>query len=179
MLSPSPRGSAMHNLAAHLPLLIGREVELEQLPLLLHDSRARLLTLTGPGGCGKTRLALELAHRALASFAGGVWFVDLATLAEPALVPQAVAAIFGIREEPGLPLVDTFIATLGGRSLLLVLDNCEHLIESCATLCERLLSACPELRIRCPPKIGRCRSQYRGVSPMRQGHSTSHDEWTR
>src|SRR5262245_51850966 len=106
----------MHNLPGHLPLLIGREIELAQLPPLLRDRHARLLTLTGAGGSGKTRLALELAHQAVDDFSGGVWFVDLATLSEPALVPQTVAAVLGVREEPGRPLLDTLIGALQSRS---------------------------------------------------------------
>jgi predicted ATPase/DNA-binding NarL/FixJ family response regulator len=137
----------MHNLPAHLPLLIGREFELDQLLPLLGDRHARLLTLTGPGGCGKTRLALELAHRSVERFSGGAWFIDLATLDEPTLVPQAIATVLGVREEPGSPLADTLLGALRSRSGLLVLDNCEHLVEACATLCETLLGGCPELRI--------------------------------
>src|SRR6185436_15265705 len=135
----------MHNLPGHLPLLIGRESELDELPPLLGDRHARLLTLTGAGGCGKTRLALALAYQVVENFPGGVWFIDLATLSEPVLVPQALAAVIGVREEPGLQLLDTLIGTLRSRSALLVLDNCEHLVEACARLCETLLGTCPEL----------------------------------
>ena len=146
----------------------------------------RLVTLTGVGGGGKTRLALEVAHglarpgapapapgrdRGLlpaadggpppgagpgaagaggpdgAPFPDGVWLVELAPLADPALVPQAVAAALGVREAPGVALPEGLVAALRERALLLVLDNCEHLLDACAALAARLLAACPGLRV--------------------------------
>ena len=109
--------------------------------------KTRLLTLTGGGGSGKTRLAMEVASQLLNGFLGGVWLVELAPLADPELVPQATASAFSVREAPGRALTETLIDYLQARHVLLVLDNCEHLIGACAQLAERLLRACPNLRI--------------------------------
>jgi non-specific serine/threonine protein kinase len=128
---------------------VGRERELAEVQRLL--AGARLLTLTGAGGVGKSRLALELARRAAASQPGGdaepVRLLELAPLADAALVPQAAAEALGVVEQPGRPLVDTLIAALRPRPLLLVLDNCEHLLGACAALAVALLEACPPLRV--------------------------------
>jgi predicted ATPase/DNA-binding CsgD family transcriptional regulator len=132
------------NLPSELSSFVGRERELAEIKRLLEKSR--LLTLTGPGGCGKTRLALAAGELA-EGFDDGVWLVELAPLADPALVPQAVASVLGAREQPGHSLTETLSDHLRPRSLLLVLDNCEHLIEACATLAEALLRSCPELRV--------------------------------
>ena len=158
----------MHNLPANLPPLIGREADLVELRPLLVDDQSRLLTLTGPGGSGKTRLALALAEHAVGDLSDGIWFVDLATLAEPGLVPHAVASALGLREEPGLPLIETLIGTLRSRSLLLLLDNCEHLVEACATLCETLLRTCPALRILATSRerLGVTNEVLRQVAPL-------------
>ena len=96
---------------------------------------------------GKTRLALAVAHALAGDYPDGVWFVELAPLADPALVPQAVAAALGVREQPGRPLVDQLADALRGRDCLLVLDNCEHLVDACAALAEAFLAACPQLRV--------------------------------
>jgi predicted ATPase len=106
-----------------------------------------LLTLIGVAGCGKTRLSLQVASRQLAKYSDGVWLVELAALNDPSLVAQKVAATFGLREQPGRPLVDTLLDYLQPRRLLLVLDNCEHLHSSCAALADTLLAACPMLNI--------------------------------
>jgi predicted ATPase len=106
-----------------------------------------LLTLTGSGGCGKTRLALAAASELVERVEDGVWLVDLASLADPSLVPQAVASTLGVREQPGRLLTETLSYNLSSRKVLLVLDNCEHLIEACAELAEALLRSCPVLRI--------------------------------
>jgi len=108
---------------------------------------ARLLTLTGVGGCGKTRLALELSRAVVDDYPDGVWLVELAALADPALVPQTVAAVFNMRETPGQPIAGALARALRGRSLLLVLDNCEHVLDACAQLMDALLRACPNLRV--------------------------------
>jgi len=107
----------------------------------------RLLTLTGAGGVGKTRLALHVAGGLLAAFPDGVWLIQLAPLADPALLPQAVAAPLGVQERPRQPLLESLVVHLRPRALLLVLDSCEHLVDACTRLAERLLADCPALRI--------------------------------
>lgn len=144
-----------HLQAAHrltnLPIpptpLIGRDADLEAVHQRLWRSSPRLLTLTGAGGCGKTRLALEAGRAAFGSFSDGVWLVGLAPVADPRLVPEAVAGVFGVRESPERTLVEVLSMYLEPRRLLLLLDNCEHLIDACAVLVEGLLAACPDLRI--------------------------------
>jgi non-specific serine/threonine protein kinase len=106
---------------------------------------SRLITLTGPGGTGKTRLALQAAADLLKSFPDGVWFVELAPLADPALIPQTVATVFGLKEEAGRPLLATLTHHLRDKKALLVVDNCEHLVQACAQFAEALLLACPKL----------------------------------
>jgi predicted ATPase/DNA-binding CsgD family transcriptional regulator len=144
-----PRGhrhaSPLNNLPLELSSFVGREKELAEVKRLLKDTR--LLTLTGSGGCGKTRLAVVAAGELAERFEDGVWLVELAPLVDPSLVPQAVASVLGARELPGRSLTETLSDYLGSRKVLLVLDNCEHLIGSCATLAEVLLRSCPELRV--------------------------------
>jgi predicted ATPase/class 3 adenylate cyclase len=134
-----------HNLPIQLTRFVGRERELAAVQQLLLAER--LVTLTGAGGVGKTRLALRLAAELLDGFADGVWLADLAPLADPMLVPQAVASALAVREQPERPLVQTLQDVLRPKHLLLLLDNCEHLVAACAALAEALLRACPELRI--------------------------------
>ena len=108
---------------------------------------SRLVTLTGAGGAGKTRLALQVAA-GLADGAGdGVWFADLAPLGDPDLVAVTVADVLGVRQEPGRPVLDTLVEAVGGRSLLVLLDNCEHVIGACAKLADALLRGCPNLAL--------------------------------
>jgi len=128
-----------------LSSFIGREKELAEVRRLLEDTR--LLTLTGVGGCGKTRLALAAAEELMETFEDGVWLVDLAPLSAPSLVPQAVASTLGLREQPGRSLTVALSNYLASKQVLLVLDNCEHLIETCAELAESLLLSCSELRV--------------------------------
>jgi len=134
-----------NNLPLQLTSFIGREKELREVMELL--STGRLVTLTGPGGCGKTRLSLEIAEKVQDTHPHGVWLVELAPLADPALIPQTLAAVLGLREEgdrPNLTVLTDFLRT---RTLFLVLDNCEHLIEACARLADGLLKACPKIQI--------------------------------
>ena len=134
-----------NNLPSALSSFVGREEELAEVRWLLEDTR--LLTLTGAGGCGKTRLALAAAEQQVEAFEGGVWLVHLAPLSDPSLVPQAVASSMGVREQPGRPLTETLSAYLTSKRVLLVLDNCEHLRDASAELAETLLRSCPDLRV--------------------------------
>ena len=137
--------SIRNNLPLQLTTFIGREKEIAEIKELLANTR--LLTLTGPGGTGKTRLSLQVAAGMLDNLPDGVWFVELAPLSDPALVPQAVASVWNLREQPGRSLVDTLIDYLRAKSLLLILDNCEHLIDACAQFVTTLLGVCPKLKI--------------------------------
>jgi predicted ATPase/DNA-binding SARP family transcriptional activator/tetratricopeptide (TPR) repeat protein len=141
---PVARRTQRHNLPSQLTSFVGREQELAELEQLLPE--ARLLTLTGVGGVGKTRLALELAAR-VEGFPGGVWLVDLSGIANTALIPQQVAQVLGLRESPNLPLVEILCNHLRKTDVLLLLDNCEHLLPTCAELVETLLQGAPTLRI--------------------------------
>lgn len=143
-------GSEQFNTAAHnLPLqvnrFIGRERELTAVSGLLVTSR--LLTLTGAGGSGKTRLALQVATDLREEFAHGVWWVELAALPDPLLVPQAVASALGIPERTDCTLTEALADALRPKQLLLVLDNCEHLLAACAQLIATLLQTCSQLRV--------------------------------
>jgi predicted ATPase len=158
------------NLPVQLTSFVGREKEIADIKQLL--ANRRLVTLTGPGGTGKTRLALHVAAELLAGdspplpsqwetseaqragwpggegrFPDGVWLVELAPLADPALVPRAVATALGLREDAGRPILTTLTDFLSARNLLLILDNCEHVVEACAQLAAALLRACPNVRI--------------------------------
>ena len=133
------------NLPQHLSPLIGRETELAEVKSLLETTS--LLTLVGAGGMGKTRFSLEVAFGLLDRFKDGVWFIELAPVSDPTLVARTVAEVPGVHEEPGRPLLDTFLEFLRRRSLLLVLDNCEHLIEGCARFAEAALRSSSGLRI--------------------------------
>src|SRR6266566_20555 len=133
------------NLPAEPNRFIGRERDLAELALLLTD--VRLLTLCGTGGIGKTRLALRLGGDVADGFPDGAWLVSLADVTGPALVSARVAGALGVREEPGQPLEATLEDALRGRRLLMILDNCEHLVAACAQLCARLLASCRWLRV--------------------------------
>jgi predicted ATPase/class 3 adenylate cyclase/DNA-binding CsgD family transcriptional regulator len=135
----------LSNLPVQVSSFIGREAELAAVRALVGGSR--LVTLTGAGGAGKTRLGLQVAA-GLADGAGeGVWFVDLAPLGDPDLVAVTVADVLGVRLEPGRPVLEALVAAVGGRSLLVVLDNCEHVIGACAKLADALLAGCPNLAL--------------------------------
>ncbi len=137
--------SRPHNLPAQLTTFIGREQEMRALRELLGTDR--LVTLTGSGGCGKTRLALHLAAGLLEGYPDGMWWVDLAALATPDLVPHAVGTAMGIRESPGEPFSATLERALAARRAMILLDNCEHLVEACAALCHVLVTSCPHVVI--------------------------------
>lgn len=134
-----------NNLPVQLTSFVGRAQELAKIKQLL--TTTHLLTLTGSGGTGKTRLSLQTAADVLESFAGGVWFVELAPIADPALVPQAVASVLGVFELPGHSTLDLLLEYLRAKQLLLILDNCEHLLDACAQLANQLLRGCPKLKI--------------------------------
>jgi predicted ATPase/DNA-binding CsgD family transcriptional regulator len=140
--SPKP---VPNNLPLELTSFIGREREVAEVEGLLADHR--LLTLTGSGGSGKTRLGVAVANDLMGGFEDGAWFVELASLSDPDLVPQEAASVLGVRERPERPLTETVVEHLRAKKLLLVLDNCEHLVEACAALAEALLRACPKIHI--------------------------------
>jgi predicted ATPase/DNA-binding SARP family transcriptional activator len=144
-MPPTPRTSEQTNLPAALTSFVGRDWELTELSELL--AQFRLVTLVGPGGCGKTRLALEVAGRLVDRIPGGVWLVELAGLGDGALVPSVVAATLGVEEQPGTPLLETLCAAWREREMLLLLDNCEHLLSACADLVAALLAGCPRFRV--------------------------------
>lgn len=134
-----------NNLPRELTSFVGREREVAEVKRLL--GMTRLLTLTGSGGVGKTRLVLRVASDLVGAFPDGVWLVELAGLGDPTLVPQATASALGVREQPGRSLLDTLIDVMRPRTCLLVLDNCEHLVAACATLANGLLRTCPGLTL--------------------------------
>lgn len=128
-----------------LSRLVGRDQEVEDVAKLVEGGR--LVTLTGPSGVGKTRLALEVATTVGDDYVCGAWLVELASIADPKLLAQAVASALGVGEEPGRPLGETLVDQLGNERLLVLLDNCEHLLESCARLAGQLLVNCRGLHI--------------------------------
>ncbi|MGQ0550587.1 MAG: tetratricopeptide repeat protein [Armatimonadota bacterium] len=133
------------NLPLQLTSFIGRARELDEIQERITTSRQ--LTLTGTGGVGKTRLAIEVASRVLTHFPDGVWLVDFSPLSDPMRVPQAVASTLGVQEETGRPLSEVLGDYLLSKRALLVLDNCEHLTAACADLAEHLLRRCPDIRV--------------------------------
>ena len=134
-----------NNLPQQVTSFIGRERELAEVKKLL--SNTRLLTLLGVGGIGKTRLSLQVAADAMDDYPDGVWFVELAPQTDARLAPQSVASVIGVKEEAGHPVVEALTKYVKDRQLLLVLDNCEHLVQACAELVKRLLQAGPRSRI--------------------------------
>lgn len=134
-----------NNLPVQLTSFIGRDKEIEEIMGLL--SSARLVTLTGAGGCGKTRLSLQIAADSLEDFADGAWLIELAPLADPTLVTQTLASTFHLQERSEHSLETTLKDYLLDKNLLLILDNCEHLLQACAELSDTLLHACPDLKI--------------------------------
>ena len=140
-----PGSAGEHNLPEPMTSFVGREREMVEIKRTL--ALTRLLTLTGAGGSGKTRLALEVARDLVGAYPDGVWLVELATLSAPDLIVQEVAGTLEVKERPDQPLSDTLVDALRGKALLLVLDNCEHLVDSAAQLIDTLLSSCPHLKV--------------------------------
>jgi predicted ATPase len=126
------------NLRSAVTSLIGRESEVDEVKAALHQHR--LVTLTGVGGVGKTRLALEVASELASEFPDGVWFFELAAVTGPSAVPDAVAAVLGITQQPGKSVSDSVAAALEGRVRLLVIDNCEHVLDAAGDLIEAVLA---------------------------------------
>ena len=141
-----------HNLPQQITSFIGRGREMAEVRTLL--GKTRLLTLAGSGGCGKTRLSLQVAASLLDNYPDGVWLVELAPLADPGLVPQTLAHILNVTEEAGRPLTQTLVNALKDKRALLVLDNCEHLLDACARLVDALLRACPALAVLASSREG-------------------------
>ncbi len=133
------------NLPVPLTRFIGRERELAEIVSGVGDKR--LVTITGAAGMGKTRLSIEVGSKLLTQFADGVWFIELAPIADGELIPAAIAAVFGLSERPSQHPIDQLVTFLQHKQILLILDNCEHLVESCAQLAEVLLHACAPLHI--------------------------------
>ncbi len=134
-----------HNLPATLNAFVGRSQELPMISERLSDTR--LITLVGPGGTGKTRLAIEVGTTTLDRFTDGVWFAQFASISDSEGVQQSLASALRLRERPGAALVDTITDHLAQKSMLIIFDNCEHLLAACAELADRLLMACPNVRI--------------------------------
>jgi predicted ATPase len=192
---PTPRSRELtpHYLPLELSSFVGREREISELKGLV--GQTRLLTLTGPGGSGKTRLVLAVAQEAVEEFEDGTWWVELAPVYDPELVPRAVVQVLNVPELPGHAPTEALVDHLKGRKVLLILDNCEHLVEGCAELADTLLRACSELRIlrraeslcawpasqtgRCPacrcrlraPARSRRAGELRGRMPLRRAGS--------
>ncbi|MGH3549692.1 MAG: ATP-binding protein [Pseudonocardiaceae bacterium] len=138
-------GTLSNNLPGELTSFVGRRAELVEVGELL--GQVRLLTLTGTGGCGKTRLALQAAAIAMQGHLDGVWWVELARLENAALMPAAVIGAIGLQEVPGWGALETLVRYLRSRRAMLVLDNCEHVLAACAELADALLRACPSLTV--------------------------------
>jgi len=137
--------SLPNNLPTQLTSFVGRQNEIAEIKRLL--ASARLVTLTGSGGTGKTRLAQEVSVQELSAFTHGAWFIELAPLADPAQIMPALAQVFGLQEQPVTPMAALVTDYLGDKKALLILDNCEHLIAACARLADDLLHHCPGLKI--------------------------------
>jgi predicted ATPase/DNA-binding CsgD family transcriptional regulator len=135
----------VHGFPAVLTSFVGRAVPVREVADLLQ--KCRLVTVTGPGGVGKTRLAGEVARRVADWFADGVWLVKLAPVRDPAHVPGLLAAALGVREQPGVAATEALARVLGRQQVLLVLDNCEHVIGTAAQLCAELLAVCDDVRV--------------------------------
>ena len=135
-----------HNLPSQATNFVGRAAELAELRGLVSGG-SRLVTIAGPGGIGKSRLALQVAADVLDGAGDGVWLVELAPVAEPELVARTAAAAVGVREAPGRPVLDTLVDAVGDRDLLMILDNAEHVLDAVAKLADALIRSCPRARV--------------------------------
>ena len=143
--APVSESRPSHNLPRQFTNFIGREAEISQVKLLLE--KHPMVTLTGSGGVGKTRLSIQVAQEILEGYPDGIWLVELASISDPDLVSKAVSSTLGLREDSGRPIQDTLVDFLSNKQALIVLDNCEHLILACVQLVDCLLSACPQLKL--------------------------------
>ena len=141
----APKNGATQHLPPQFTNFVGRDAEIEEVLRIVGANR--LVTLTGAGGVGKTRLAVQVAARLDGDFADGVWYVDLAPITDPDVVPLAVTRALGLPDQAGRTTMDTLTRVIAGRHVLVVLDNCEHLIDACAALATALLAACPAVTI--------------------------------
>lgn len=139
------QGNLPNNLPTQLTSFVGREQELGEIKRLLQNTH--LLTLIGPGGTGKTRLSIQAASEILGQYPDGVWFVDLAPILDPLLVPRTTAIAVGLRDEPQRPVIDMLCDYLQDKKTLLILDNCEHLIDACARMADQILHIGLDVRI--------------------------------
>src|ERR1700694_1008906 len=144
--------TSIGNLRLQATSFVGREAELVEVEAALKEHR--LVTLTVVGGVGKTRLALEVAARSTPNFADGVWVIELAPVGDPAAVPEAVAAVLGITQQPGMSVADSVAAALEGRSRLLVFDNCEHVLDAAAEMIETILAHSATVKILATSREG-------------------------
>ncbi len=147
LLSFTDQPRSKHNLPTALTSFIGRAAEMAHLKELMVDNTHRLVTLTGSGGTGKTRLALQVAAKLVDAFSDGVWLVELAPLNDPTEVGLAIAQMLGLHEVPGTPIKTVLAGYLQNKHLLLILDNAEHLLAECASLADLLLKGCPRLHM--------------------------------
>jgi len=143
--TPWNTSHSRHNLPIQLTSFIGREKDIVDIKRLLES--AHMLTLIGPGGSGKTRLCIQVANEVLKQYKDGVWLVELAPILDPMLVPRTTAIAIGLREEPQRPVIDMLCDYLLQKKLLIILDNCEHLVDACAQMTERILQAAPDVKV--------------------------------
>jgi predicted ATPase len=176
-----PALAGLHGFARALTSFVGRAGQLDEVAALL--SEYRLVTVTGPGGVGKTRLAAEVAGRVAGQFADGVWLVELAGVSDPALVPATVATALGLHQAE-VPVLDSLVMALARQQLLLVLDNCEHVLTSVAQMCARLLPNADDVRVLAtsrepvgPP--GEARYRLPPLELPRPGHGVGESEAVR
>ena len=153
------------NLPRQSNTFIGREQEQQQVRELLANTA--LVTLIGAGGCGKTRLALQVAADMLDRYPDGVWLVELEAITDPGLVPQTMAVVLSLQEEQGRTMLQTLTENLRTKKLLLILDNCEHLIDACAVLAQTLVRTCPDLTLLATSREAlNIPAKRSGVSPL-------------